>query len=306
MPELTADLERATASGVVSSNLQAAASGAPFSRVVTLTELLSPTPDTGRYLGFIDKIWTIGKKVHGGTMVAASAAAATRWLRASDPALVAMAPIAASSDFLGAPEAGEVEYEVHIRKVGRQICLVDVNLIQQGRTLVRTAFTFGHLDDADPIYAPQHGDMPVEPPADAVGYQGSSMGKVVNVAQGAELYIDREWAPFLDGAKGEPRLRLWMRPFDGDQQDPEVAMYFAMMSADMSPPVPVNLGHFGWAPTVQMTTYLRRRPAPGWLRIIATSHEVGGRMFDEDQLILDSTGAVVAQSRQLALVPQQQ
>ena len=95
-----------------------------------------------------------------------------------------------------------------------------------------------------------------------------------------------------------------MRPRAGDAGDPAVAAYFAMMAADMSPPVAMNRGHFGWAPTVQMTTYLRRRPAPGWLRIIATTHEIGGRMFDEDQLVLDSTGAVVAQSRQLALIPQ--
>ncbi|MFE7800605.1 thioesterase family protein [Nocardia sp. NPDC057440] len=293
MPELTVDLERDTETD------------APFSRVCALTELSTTTPDAGRYLGVIDEIWTIGKKVHGGTMVAASAAAATNWLRASDPALAAMAPIAASSDFLGAPEPGEVEYEVRIRKVGRQICLADTTLIQDGRSLVRTAFTFGHLDDADPLYAPQHGDMPAAPPADAVGYEsGSPMGSIVHVGQGAELYIDREWARFLDGEQAEPRLRLWMRPRAGDQRDPDVSMFFAMMSADMSPPVPMNLGHFGWAPTVQMTTYLRRRPTPGWLRIIATTHEVGGRMFDEDQLILDSTGAVVAQSRQLALIPQ--
>ncbi|MEV6428556.1 thioesterase family protein [Nocardia sp. NPDC051463] len=293
MPELIVDLEPDTETD------------APFSRVCALTELLADTPDTGRYLGVIDKIWTIGNKVHGGTMVAASAAAATNWLRASDPALTAMAPIAASSDFLGAPEPGVVEYEVRIRKVGRQICLADTTLIQDGRSLVRTAFTFGHLDDADPLYAPQHDDMPAAPPADAAGYEsGSPMGSIVHVGQGAELYIDRKWARFLDGEQAEPRLRLWMRPRAGDQQDPDVSMYFAMMSADMSPPVPMNLGHFGWAPTVQMTTYLRRRPAPGWLRIIATTHEVGGRMFDEDQLILDSTGAVVAQSRQLALIPQ--
>jgi hypothetical protein len=147
--------------------------------------------------------------------------------------------------------------------------------------------------------------MPAAPPADTVGYEdGSPMGSIVHVGQGAELYIDKEWARFLAGEKGEPRLRLWMRPRPADQQDPDVAMYFAMMSADMSPPVPMNLGHFGWAPTVQMTTYLRRRPVPGWLRIIATTHQVGARMFDEDQLILDSTGAVVAQSRQLALIPQ--
>ncbi|KAA8889917.1 thioesterase family protein [Nocardia colli] len=278
---------------------------APFSRVLALTELPATTPDTGRYLGTIGKTWTIGKKVHGGTMVAASAAAGLKWLRAADPALAGMAPIAASSDFLGAPDPGEVEYEVHIRKVGRQICLADANLIQNGRTLVRTALTFGHLDDTEPRFAREHGDMPVEPPADAVGYDaGSPMGRVVHVGQAAEVYIDREWARFLDGQTAEPRLRLWMRPRAADQQDPEVAMFFAMMSADMSPPVPYNLGHFGWSPTVQMTTFLRRKPAPGWLRIIATTHEVGARLFDEDQLILDSTGAVVAQSRQLALIPQ--
>ncbi|WP_431958633.1 thioesterase family protein [Nocardia lijiangensis] len=281
-----------------------AALNGPFGEVCALTELLSAEAGTGRYAGVIDDIWTIGPKVHGGTMVAASAAAATRWLRASDPALTEMAPIAASSDFLGAPEPGEVEYEVRIRKVGRQICLADATLTQNGRAMVRTAFTFGHLDDIDPLYAPEHGDMPAEPPAEAMGYEGSPMGKIVHVAKGADLYLDRTWAPFLEGAKGEPRLRLWMRPFESDQRDPDVSMYFAMMAADMSPPVPMNLGHFGWAPTVQMTTYLRRRPAPGWLRIIATSHEVGGRMFDEDQLVLDSTGAVVAQSRQLALIPQ--
>ncbi|BDT93938.1 hypothetical protein IFM12275_39140 [Nocardia sputorum] len=283
----------------------AATTDAPFSRVCAVREASPATAETGRYLGVIDDIWTIGPKVHGGTMVAGSAAAATNWLRASDPTLVGMAPIAASSDFLGAPDPGEVEYEVRVRKIGRQICLADTDLIQDGRVLVRTALTFGRLDDAEPSYAPRHSDMPVQPPADAIGYEpGSQMGDIVHVGQGAEIYLDREWARFLDGEKGEPRLRMWIRPRPGDEQDPDVAMYFAMMCADMSPPVPVNLGHFGWAPTVQMTTYLRRRPASGWLRIIATTHEVGGRMFDEDQLVLDSTGAVVAQSRQLALVPQ--
>ncbi|WP_082393470.1 thioesterase family protein [Nocardia arizonensis] len=282
----------------------ATATDAPFSRVCALTELTATASDTGRYAGVIDDIWTIGKKVHGGTMVAASAAAATTWLRTHDSIPADMAPIAASSDFLGAPESGEVEYEVRVRKIGRQICLADATLIQGGRDLVRTAFTFSRLDDADPVYTHPAVDMPVEPPADAIGYgDGSVMARIVHVGRGADLFLDREWSPFLDGRRGEPRLRLWMRPRTGDQADAEVATYFAMMSADMSPPVPMNLGHFGWAPTVQMTTYLRRRPAPGWLRIVATTREVGNRMFDEDQLVIDATGAVVAQSRQLALVP---
>ncbi|MFC8526680.1 thioesterase family protein [Nocardia sp. NPDC057227] len=294
MSQSTADLDRSTATD------------APFSRVCAVTEIPAEAAGAGRYLGEIEPIWTIGAKVHGGTMVAGSAAAATRWLHTVEPELTAMAPIAASSDFLGAPDAGQVEYAVRIRKVGRQICLVDAELTQGDRTMVRTAFTFGALDDAEPIYAPQHGDMPAEPTADAIGYEpGSPMGKIVNVAKGADVFMDRTWARFLDGDHAaEPRLRLWMRPRAGDAGDPAVAAYFAMMAADMSPPVAMNRGHFGWAPTVQMTTYLRRRPVPGWLRIIATTHEIGGRMFDEDQLVLDSTGAVVAQSRQLALIPQ--
>ncbi|MBF6141161.1 thioesterase family protein [Nocardia farcinica] len=290
--DVSGDLDRSTATD------------APFAAVCALTALPGPTPDAGRYRGVIDPVWTIGPKVHGGTMVAASAAAATAWLRADGSAPAGMAPIAASSDFLGAPEPGEVGYEVRTRKIGRQICLVDVTLTQNDTAKVRTAFTFGRLDDAEPRFAHRHDDMPVEPPAGAMEYEGSPLGKVVNVAKGADLALDREWARFLDGEQGVPRLRMWIRPFEGDQRDPDVAAYFAMMAADMSPPVPMNLGHFGWAPTVQMTTYLRRRPAPGWLRVVATTQEVGARMFDCDQLVLDSTGAVVAQSRQLALLPQ--
>ncbi|MGV9410247.1 thioesterase family protein [Nocardia sp. NPDC003693] len=294
--ELTVDLEQALTDRT-----------APFSRVCAVTELASDDPGIGRYAGVIEDIWTIGKKLHGGTMVAGSAAAATAWLRRTAPEQAAMFPISASTDFLGAPDPGEVEYEVRTRKIGRQICLIDASLIQNGRTLVHTAFTFSHLDDdAAPAFTADHaGDMPAEPDAGAMGYDGDSpMGKIVHVAQGSSVAIDTKWARFLAGETAEPRLRLWIRPREGDEQLPDVAAFFAMMAADMSPPVPMNLGHFGWAPTVQMTTYLRRRPAPGWLRVIAHAREVGGRMFDEDQLVIDSTGAIVAQSRQLALIPQ--
>ncbi|WP_067815815.1 thioesterase family protein [Nocardia inohanensis] len=279
---------------------------APFSRVCTLAELPSDDPELGRYAGIIDPTWTIGPKVHGGTMVAGSAAAATEWLRKTAPEHSAMFPISASTDFLGAPDPGEVEYVVRTRKIGRQICLIDASLSQGGRVLVHTAFTFSHLDDTVPAYSADHaGDMPAAPPADALHYDTENpMGKLVHVAEGSAVAIDPKWAAFLRGETAEPRLRLWIRPRPGDEQDPDVAAYFAMMAADMSPPVPMNLGQFGWAPTVQLTTYLRRRPAPGWLRVIATAREVGGRMFDEDQLVIDSTGAIVAQSRQLALIPQ--
>ncbi len=277
---------------------------APFARVCAMSELPSRDPDIGRYAGEIAPVWTIGDKVHGGTMVAASAAAAAARLRVVAPTLSEMFPIAASTDFLGAPDPGQVEYEVRVRKTGRQICLVDASLVQGGRPLVHTAFTFGHLDDAAPAYAGDAAaDMPAEPPADAIRYTAGTMGNFVHVSEGASMALDRQYAAFLRGERGEPQLRLWIRPRAADERDPEIAAYFAMMAGDVSPPVPMNLGNVGWAPTVQMTTYLRRSPAPGWLRVVATAQEIGERMFDEDQLVLDSTGALVAQSRQLALIP---
>ncbi|MBF6371293.1 thioesterase family protein, partial [Nocardia puris] len=83
--DVSGDLDRSTATD------------APFAAVCALTALPGPTPDAGRYRGVIDPVWTIGPKVHGGTMVAASAAAATAWLRADGSAPAGMAPIAASS-----------------------------------------------------------------------------------------------------------------------------------------------------------------------------------------------------------------
>lgn len=291
------------------------------------TDVCTPVRQAdGRYTATISPLWTIGPKVHGGTLVAASAAVGLAGLRDSllesgQQQATDMFPIAAATDFQGAPDPGEVTFDVALRKTGRQISLADVVLRQHDRILVRTALTFGHLDEdiayqADNLTGGLTGDepldeMPVEPPADALYYDtrsadaGVQMGSIVHLARACELRLDAATAAFLRGATDEPRLRLWIKPFDADTLDPDVTAYFAMMAGDVSPPVVFNRGHFGWSPTVQLSTYLRRRPAPGWLRVVASARSIGSRMFDEDHIVIDSAGAVVAQTRQLALIPQQ-
>ena len=59
----------------------------------------------------------------------------------------------------------------------------------------------------------------------------------------------------------------------------------------------------GWAPTVQLTAYLRGIPADGWLRVLTTTTQIGQDWFDEDAIVVDSTGRIIVQARQLALVP---
>ena len=59
----------------------------------------------------------------------------------------------------------------------------------------------------------------------------------------------------------------------------------------------------GWAPTIQLTAFLRGLPADGWLRVICTCVEIGQDWFDEDHIVVDQTGHIVAQSLKLAMVP---
>ena len=93
-------------------------------------------------------------------------------------------------------------------------------------------------------------------------------------------------------------MQMWARP-RGVAPD----ALFALMCGDLSAPVTFAVDRTGWAPTVQLTAFLRGLPADGWLRVICTCVEIGQDWFDEDHIVVDSLGRIVVQSRQLAMVP---
>ncbi|MFZ2512647.1 MAG: thioesterase family protein [Gordonia sp. (in: high G+C Gram-positive bacteria)] len=268
------------------------------------------------YRGSISPTFTIGPKVHGGSlqmMVGAAARAALIELTSADadPTLLAgVTPIAIASDYLAAADPAEVELAVRVIKRGRTVSLVRVEVTQHDRVMVSSTVTLGRADSGEPHHRRlvEFDGLPPRPTDDAVAIGDSPLGDVMHVGSALELALDPAWFPALTGDTGEPAIRGWTRPRDGDAQPPTMAADFPVLVCDVSPPVVMNLGLFGWAPTVQLTTYVRRLPAPGidgngWLRFAATSTEVGQGMFAEDHVVVDETGALVAQSRQLALIP---
>lgn len=264
-----------------------------------LTRHPSDDPDVRRFTVVVDPVFTIGPKVHGGSLQAVTAHAA---VHAVDRP--AMEPVAVSSDFLRAPEPREVDVVATVVKRGRRVCLVDVVIAQDGRDAVRSVVTLAEPDLGTPRYSgvpEQLSTMPVTPPHDGVTVRGSVVADVVHLADVVDMVYDRPTVPVLAGEQGAPETRFWVRPTDAEPDG-----HFAILTADLSMPVVMNLGVVGWAPTLQMTTYLRRRPAPGWLRARVTTTEIGRGWFEEDHLVIDATGAVVAQSRQLALVPSEE
>lgn len=268
----------------------------PFGRVTTLSPL-----GPGTYGATLDPDWTVGSKVHGGTMLALCAAAAQAELAGTGSMAPSVQPVAISAGYLSAPDPGPVELTTIIHKRGRRVSLVDVDLGQSGRTAVRAAVTLGEPDTNPPLHVDGGAELhrlPPRPPADAVDVAGHPMARIMHLARVCDIRFDPASTAFLDGGPGAPEVRLWVRP----KQEPTSAL-FALLAGDVSAPVTLNLGRFGWAPTVQLTAYLRALPVDGWLRVSATSTLVGGTWFEEDHLVLDETGAVVVQSRQLAMVP---
>ena len=272
---------------------------------------LRPAPgQPGEFDGNLNEHWTIGPKIHGGVMVALCAKAAREAYRAQGGAGVH--PVAVSANFLSAPDPGPVLLVTTVRKKGRRIGLVDVELIAGQRACVHAVVTLAELEQAaEPLLAdnPVTALMSPEPPADVPvigpGHPGADIN---NLARGCDIH------PVVTGpdAIGPDAIgpdatgpdatglafKIWVRP-KGDVVDE----LFALMCGDISMPVPYALGRRGWAPTVQLTAYLRGLPAPGWLRVLCTATLIGQDFFDEDHTVVDSAGRIVVQTRQLALLP---
>ncbi|MCF8570035.1 thioesterase family protein [Gordonia sp. HY002] len=262
------------------------------------------------YRARIDQTFTIGPKVHGGSVqMLAAKAAREALLDLADPdaraALEDVSAIAIASDYLAAPDPAEVDVAVSIVKRGRTVNLARVDVTQGGRTMVSSAVTLGRVDTGEAAYRlPGLLDgLPVEPADDGLSIDDSALGDVMHLGPALDMVLDAATFAAGRGERGDPVIRGWIRPKEAADQPSDLDRDFPVLVCDVSPPVLMNLGMFGWAPTVQLTTFVRRRPAAGWLRFESSTHEVGKGMFDEDHVVLDSTGAVVANSRQLALIP---
>ena len=249
--------------------------------------------------GELNEHWTIGPKVHGGAMLALCANAARIAL-----AREGVEPIAVSGSFLWAPDPGPLRVVTTIRKRGRRVSLVDVELNQGERTAVRATITMAEPEHHAPPLLSVNPVIPLMTPEPPPGLEpigpGHPMADVVHLAHGCDIRPSlTTMAPRADG--GPPVIEYWVRPKEGS---PDVL--FALLCGDVSAPVTLGVNRSGWAPTVQLTAYLRGMPADGWLRVMCTTMQIGQEWFDEDHVVVDCEGRIIVQTRQLALVPQAQ
>lgn len=212
-------------------------------------------------------------------------------------------PVALAASYLRPPAAGPVTLTVVPGPAGRTLAHSLVTLADAGGPALSVHATTATLREDPSVYSRP---MPEVPPVEecfSVAEHRDLAPPGVQVP-GLSLRVDTRldiatagWA--FGQPSGEPVLRAWMRFADGREPDPLALVTFA----DALPPTSFAMGSLGWAPTVQLQVLVRALPAPGWCLVEARSSEIAGGWVDEDYRIWDSTGRLVAQSRQLARAP---
>jgi acyl-CoA thioesterase len=242
--------------------------------------------ETGVYDVTLHPDWAIVGKPNGGYLLAALA-------RAGCAIVGNPHPLAVSGHFLRAPAAGPAEIHVETVRKGRQVSTARATLWQDDKACLAALVTSGALSNDSVAWGPPPPAMPA--PEDCV--ESSNPYIEVEIFRRIELRVDPVTSPFPT-ASGEPVLRYWFRLRDG--ADPDVIA--TILATDCGPPTVFNLEMYGWAPTVELTVLLRGLPAAGWLCCETRSNAGADGWFDEEATVWDSTGRVVAQARQLAMI----
>lgn len=249
----------------------------------------------GRWTGALAEGWDIVGRTNGGYMLAILS-------RASSGAAGGRDPVTITGHFTAAGFAGPISIETEVVRSGRTLSVVRSRLTQNDRTVLEALGTFAEqrgepaevlLSDATPTALPRpetidrvlpSADAPFPPPfMDHVDMRPSP--------RSAEV--------FSTGAFGTPALEGWLGLPDGQDLD----VHALILAADAYPPTAFASGlPIGWTPTIELTVHVRNPRPTGWIQCEFTSRFISGGYIEEDGLLFDEEGSLLAQSRQLAMV----
>ncbi len=260
-------------------------------------EHIAVTGQDGTYETNLSEGWLIGGAVNGGYQLAVLGNAIRTELPGKPD------PITMSAYYLAPGKPGPAQVTVDVRREGGRFATVAAELSQNGQPRVTVLANYGDLDRAEGevLTTAEEFDMPPVEECFSMAMAPEEMRKqsppIMNRFDMRFPADEIGWA--IGKPSGKPEFTAWFRMIDDREPDPVQLL----MVLDALPPVTFNLGQGGWAPTLELTTHVRAKPAPGWLKVRHATRNLAGGMFEEDCEVWDSAGRLVAQSRQLALAP---
>lgn len=243
--------------------------------------------------------WAVGAAVNGGVLMALGVHALGEGLAAAGHPDV----LTWSALFVSATRPGPVEVHTEVLRSGRSLSSGQARLLQvEGDgplERVRLTAAFGDATSAlEPAHrAPGPPEMPEPGGCAPARRDGSEVAAGIALLDRLDVRVDPSTAGFALGRpSGRGVLRAWVAM--ADERAPDMAMLPFVVDCLM--PVAFDLGVTGWAPTIELTGQVLGRPAPGWLQVQLSTDTVAGGFYVEDAEVWDSSGRLVARSRQLA------
>ena len=265
--------------------------GLNHERTFDLDTHVTPT-HVGRATARVSAGWSIGNAPNGGYLAALMTRAMVAPLRHKDP-------FSFSVHFLRPARPGPVSIESEIVREGRGVSTCMGKLVQDGAEVARALGTFGDLGTLPTSSAP---DVPPPwlPTPDACTRGRPGPTADISLAAQVDMRLDPGCVSWLEPKKSNnATLAGWVRFADGRAFDPLSLLFFA----DAFPPPVLNLdaANASWVPSIELTVHVRRVPRPGgWLRGQFTTRALVGDYLDEEGMLWDDGGQLVAMSRQLA------
>ncbi len=209
-------------------------------------------------------------------------------------------PVTVTAHFLSPGRTGDVRIATQLLKDGKRFATGTATVFSGDRPLLTVLGTLGDLSRAEGPELVEGAPPELPSPEECVRvvpgdiFPPPFMGLI-------DLRLHPDDAAFAAGHQsGRPLMRGWFRLLDDEPVD-SIALLFAV---DAFPPTAFNARlPVAWTPTVELTAHIRANPAPGWLRCRFSTRFVTAGFLEEDGEVWDSTGRLVGQSRQLALVP---
>lgn len=252
----------------------------------------------GSFRAEVQDGWDIAGNANGGYLLAIAARALAETAGYPHPASI-------TAHYLAPGRPGPVEVRTERQRKGGSFATARATVLRGDRPILAVLGSFTKLpersDDPGEASATDRVDaVPPELPApdDCVA---TSAGPVEGF--GFNQKVDLRLHPgddFRSSPSGEPRMRGWFRWPD----EAPIDVMSLMVAVDAFPPTIFNARlPIAWTPTLELTAHVRAQPVPGWLRCQFTTRFITGGFLEEDGEVWDSSGRLVAQSRQLALLP---
>ena len=236
--------------------------------------------------------WDIGGNANGGYLMAIAGRAMAE--------AVGRPPVTLTAHYLRPAPPGPCDIEVTTVRSGRRFATATATLTMASGQVLQLLGTFGDqtpggtsLTREAPVDLPAYDDCELPPP--------STEGPGPEIFRRLAVRIRPGDEGFRTGnPSGNAEIRGWFAFADGEPID----AIGLLLVADAFPPPIFNTDlPAAWVPTVELTVHVRGVPEPGPLRCWFRSRFIHDGLLDEEGEIWDSTGKLVAQSRQLARYP---